>query len=642
VDRYDGPLVVVVRRSNDFGSTFGPQVRIGTPVPMTMGCGPPGFLRSFSAKQPSVAVDVSRGPHRGRVYVAWDQALDYLSVPLLNNTVRFETEPNNVYTAANPFVPGGKLRGTKSGAENDWFRFDMQAGQTFYLTDYFNPATFDDSTGSDLSEQLYALDASHTLRMVANGYNLLYTAPRTGTYYLRLYGTNAPITSTYVLYTSIIPATAPNALARDVRDQIVSYSDDGVTWSAPRRMNDSAPGFDSWFPSLAVDGRGRVYCAWQDFRDEPDIGLGSTEYYSASGDGGVTWGPNVRLGDAVAAWSSAVCMSSNGNNMGDYQQMAADGDRVVVAFTDSRLGDPDIFTDASVYGQRSSCPADQDLPSGQDALLLFSLTNGGNFDEPLSWRIVDDVGWLTGAVPGTSGTQTLTANGGTVSVAATFHPPANCSGAFSTVRFITSDPNIPGYYDTCRTVLHCVAPTPTLVSLVSANASPDRVTLTWFGGTAAGATVYRRGERDDWAPLGAAALDGAGRFEFEDRGVMSGARYAYRLGWREVGVEQFSAESWVSVPAAYALSFAPPRPNPSPGNSRMAYVLSRAGPVRLDLFATSGARVRSLESGVREAGPHELVWDGTDDAGRAVPVGIYFARLTAEGRALRHMVMMLR
>ena len=33
-----------------------------------------------------------------------------------------------------------------------------------------------------------------------------------------------------------------------------------------------------------------------------------------------------------------------------------------------------------------------------------------------------------------------------------------------------------------------------------------------------------------------------------------------------------------------------------------------------------------------EAGPHEFVWDGRDDAGSRVPVGNYYARLTVGGR----------
>jgi len=37
----------------------------------------------------------------------------------------------------------------------------------------------------------------------------------------------------------------------------------------------------------------------------------------------------------------------------------------------------------------------------------------------------------------------------------------------------------------------------------------------------------------------------------------------------------------------------------------------------------------TLVSGMREPGPHEVVWDARDDGGRTVPVGVYFYKMTA-------------
>ena len=122
--------------------------------------------------------------------------------------------------------------------------------------------------------------------------------------------------------------------------------------------------------------------------------------------------------------------------------------------------------------------------------------------------------------------------------------PAGCSGDSSTLRFITSDPFVPGYYDTCSTTVHCGTPT--------------------------------------------------------------------------------------GVPGSptYGLSFFPPRPNPSHGRMRLGYTLSRPGPVRLELFGASGARVLVLDAGVRSAGPHELTWEGTDEAAapsRPAPTSLAWA-----------------
>jgi flagellar hook assembly protein FlgD len=51
----------------------------------------------------------------------------------------------------------------------------------------------------------------------------------------------------------------------------------------------------------------------------------------------------------------------------------------------------------------------------------------------------------------------------------------------------------------------------------------------------------------------------------------------------------------------------------------------------VDLFDLSGRRVRNLADRVLPAGATVLPWDGRDDAGKAMPRGVYFARLTGSG-----------
>ena len=330
-NRFDVPVANVVRRSNDFGATFGPQVNLGW-HPVNFDDGGPGFLRFFASTVPSIAVDCSRGPNRGRVYAAWDESFDYLSAPLPLNTICVDTEPNNTPETATHLTPGDKLRGAKSGNDFDWYSVDLQKGETFYLTDVIDFPTQVDSASYDAPLQFYAKDPSGPMRLVSNGTpSIIYTAPRTATYYF-VVGSTSSSTGTYVFYTALVPPAAPGSRARDIRDQIVTWSDDGLSWSAPQRVNDSSPGFDGQYPSLAVDAQGRVYCAWMDFRDDTLTGAASSQYVAISGDGGAHWGRNLEMGDAPSYWSTAVCQS-NGNNQGDYEHMAADGNRVVLGFT---------------------------------------------------------------------------------------------------------------------------------------------------------------------------------------------------------------------------------------------------------------------------------------------------------------------
>src|SRR5262249_7274154 len=61
----------------------------------------------------------------------------------------------------------------------------------------------------------------------------------------------------------------------------------GLTWASATRLSDLP--YDSWVPTIAVSDR-QVYAAWVDTQDDNE-----EEYFRRSTDGGVTWGPIVRL-----------------------------------------------------------------------------------------------------------------------------------------------------------------------------------------------------------------------------------------------------------------------------------------------------------------------------------------------------------
>lgn len=68
-------------------------------------------------------------------------------------------------------------------------------------------------------------------------------------------------------------------------------------------------------------------------------------------------------------------------------------------------------------------------------------------------------------------------------------------------------------------------------------------------------------------------------------------------------------------------------PNPFNAHTRISFTLPVEGPVRVVLHALDGRRVRTLVSGARSAGVHEVVWDGRDDAGGVVASGTYLCRV---------------
>jgi hypothetical protein len=175
-------------------------------------------------------------------------------------------------------------------------------------------------------------------------------------------------------------------------------------------------------------------------------------------------------------------------------------------------------------------------------------------------------------------------------------------------------------------------PTPVLVSLVSAEALPDRVTLTWLdpSRTLSAATVYRRLGDDDWVPLDRATFDGTGRLAYEDHGIAPGMRYAYRLGWSESSIERFSGETWVDVPLTLALSLEGARPNPAVGPLTVAFTLSRTGPATLELLDVAGRRVLSRDVGGLGPGSHII---RLGECG-CTPAGMYWLRLVQGDQSL--------
>lgn len=82
-------------------------------------------------------------------------------------------------------------------------------------------------------------------------------------------------------------------------------------------------------------------------------------------------------------------------------------------------------------------------------------------------------------------------------------------------------------------------------------------------------------------------------------------------------------------------------PNPAPGSLVFSYALEKSDEVELSVFDATGRRVATLESGRRDAGPHQAKWDGRGDAGTRARPGMYFGRLTGGDGAVVTKVVIL-
>ena len=120
-------------------------------------------------------------------------------------------------------------------------------------------------------------------------------------------------------------------------DIMLAWSDDrGDHWSSPVRVNDDAPGnnAEQFLPWVAVDHRGHVQVTFLDNRLGPGRSM-MAEYMATSTDGGVTFGPNIRISDTPGPPAPFF---------GEYNQPVAAGDRFHAIWADGRFGHNDIFT----------------------------------------------------------------------------------------------------------------------------------------------------------------------------------------------------------------------------------------------------------------------------------------------------------
>jgi hypothetical protein len=85
----------------------------------------------------------------------------------------------------------------------------------------------------------------------------------------------------------------------------------------------------------------------------------------------------------------------------------------------------------------------------------------------------------------------------------------------------------------------------------------------------------------------------------------------------------------------------PNYPNPFNPATTIRYDLQDAAIVNLAIYDVTGKLVKTLVAGeAKDAGPHEMVWNGRDEAGRVVATGVYFYRLDTGGYSqTRKMVM---
>lgn len=110
------------------------------------------------------------------------------------------------------------------------------------------------------------------------------------------------------------------------------------------------------------------------------------------------------------------------------------------------------------------------------------------------------------------------------------------------------------------------------------------------------------------------------------------------LTWRETGIDpQSGVGPSVSTqsPADYWL--AQNYPNPFNPRTKIVFYLPKSGPVKLTVSNNLGQKVATLVEGVKSAGEHTVIFDGSN-----MPSGVYLCRLEGEGASLTRKLVLLK
>ncbi len=160
-------------------------------------------------------------------------------------------------------------------------------------------------------------------------------------------------------------------------------SNQGASWSAPVLIHDDDTVYDvdQFHPWITVDEAGRVCCAWYDRRNDPN-NLLMDVYFTVSENGGATWRPNERISD-VSSHPGAGTLDAG--LIGEYIGWHAAHGKAVCAWTDTRLGNQDVFV-AVIDSLFQSGAVDPVTPV-PSSLLLSAYPNPFNGTTTLSYSL---------------------------------------------------------------------------------------------------------------------------------------------------------------------------------------------------------------------------------------------------------------
>lgn len=187
-----------------------------------------------------------------------------------------------------------------------------------------------------------------------------------------------------------------------------------------------------------------------------------------------------------------------------------------------------------------------------------------------------------------------------------------------------------------------------LIDFHASSVTSNSVTLNWSTASETnneGFVVERKSEEGSYIEIASWKTDeelvGAGNssstteYSFTDRTVRANTSYIYRL--TDVDIEGLETvhNKTVEVTTATQVDVVPERyylaqnhPNPFNPSTSIEFGVKEEGKVTLEIYNVKGQLINTLVNKDFQAGNHSIVWNGTDNANKAVSSGIYFYKLS--------------
>ncbi len=256
-------------------------------------------------------IDKTNGPGHGFQYQSDD------GINCSGGGVEFQRSTNGGVTWQAPItVPHAPVYGTLD-VDTNGNLFIGGEGSTFYCVR---------SSNAQIGGQTPTFDRSTAVNMGGDlGSGGINPAGLDGMLFLAIDRSGTATNNNIYMLASVAPS------GRSTTDvMFVRSTDGGLTFSAPRRINDDPvnPSKWHWFGTLSVAPNGRIDSVWYDTRNAAN-NTDSQLFYSWSTDGGVTWAANVAVSDAFNPFEGYP----NQSKIGDYITIVSDNTGANVAYS---------------------------------------------------------------------------------------------------------------------------------------------------------------------------------------------------------------------------------------------------------------------------------------------------------------------